>query len=98
MRNNSVQDRRAALRERHRRERQAADAVFRLLEKEELARQATAAVINDLVDVVGKDRAADVLGLKLAVVTEYVALHRQVTSPDRNSSGVGSSDPGDAGA
>lgn len=76
-RNNSVQDRRAALRDQQKREREAADAVFKLLEAEEKARLATAAGVAKLVTAAGKDRAADVLGLKPAEVTAYLTLDRE---------------------
>ncbi|WP_335983192.1 hypothetical protein [Streptomyces sp. CA2R106] len=78
-RNNRVQDRRAALREQHARERKAADAVFVLLDKEEAAREAAAGGVADLVETVGKARAAELLGLTPAEVSAYLTLHRDVT-------------------
>lgn len=81
-RNNTVQDRRAALRDQHKRERDAADAVFKLLESEDKARIATATGVAKLVDAVGKDRAGDVTGLKPAEVNTYLSLHREAASSE----------------
>lgn len=78
-RNNRSQDRRAALREQQRREKEAADAVFTLLDKEDKAREASAGGVAKLVDVVGKPRAADLLGLTPAEVSAYLTLHQDVT-------------------
>ena len=78
-RNNTVQERRAALREQQRLERAAADEVFKLLEAEENAKVATAAGIVKLVDTAGRDRAADVTGLSLRELAAYAALHAEAT-------------------
>lgn len=95
-RNNRAQDRRAALRERQRREKEAADAVFSLLDKEDKAREASAGGVANLADVVGKARAADLLGLTPAEVTAYLTLHRKVTGTDEDAGASipGQSEPG----
>ncbi|MFI9041649.1 hypothetical protein [Streptomyces sp. NPDC053726] len=81
-RNNRVQNRRAALREQQKREQKAADAVFTLLDKEEQAREASADGVAKLVDVVGKPRAADLLGLTPAEVAAYITLYRELSGTD----------------
>lgn len=81
-RNNRAQDRRTALREQHRREKEAADTAFTLLDKEDRAREASADGVANLVDVVGKARATELLGLTPAEVTAYLTLHREMTGPD----------------
>ncbi|MFD8146079.1 hypothetical protein [Streptomyces sp. NPDC059708] len=77
-RNNMIQDRRSALRERQRFERLAADEVFKHLDAEEKAREATAGAVAKLVEAVGRDRAGDVTGLEPRSVTAYIRLHEEL--------------------
>jgi len=81
-RNNTSQGRRAALVEQQKRERAAADLVFKLLDVEESARLKTAAAVAKLVGTLGASRAAEVTGLEAREITAYLKLDSEADVPD----------------
>jgi len=79
-RNNKIQERRAALREQHKREREAADAAFKALDDEYAARVAAARAVASVVELVGKERAAILLDLEPRDVAAYLKFVEEVGS------------------
>ncbi len=73
-RNNRIQERRTALREQQKREREAADAAFKALDSEYEAQLAAAAAVAAVVELSGKERAGALLGLEPRDVNAYVKL------------------------
>jgi hypothetical protein len=96
-RNNKLQERRAALREQQKREREAADAAFKALDDEYDAKVTAAQAVASVVELSGKERAAILLDLETRDVAAYVKYAEDAASGE-TAEGTGEQGGGGSGA
>ncbi|WP_327072072.1 hypothetical protein [Kitasatospora sp. NBC_01302] len=85
-RNNRIQERRAALREQQKREREAADAAFKALDDELDAKIAAAKAVANVIELSGRERAAGLLGLEARELAAYAQLAKELAEPGADES------------